>query len=76
VKQIWLLMKEETPLGEETATAEVLELPEKCTRQHVLIVVLKPRYLSNLTPKDRFIAGTAFQNTGHPEKTADTEFFT
>jgi hypothetical protein len=78
VKQIWLLMTEETPLGEEIITVEVSgvpELPEKCTRQNVLTVVLKPRYLSNLIPKDRFIAGTVFQNTGHPEKIADTKFF-
>jgi hypothetical protein len=68
-------MTEETPLGEETATAEISALPEKCTRQHVLTVVLKPKCLLNLTQKDLFIAGTVFQNTGHPEKTADTKFF-
>lgn len=28
----WVLMTEETPSGEETATAEVLELLEKCTK--------------------------------------------
>jgi hypothetical protein len=68
-------MTEEIPSGEETAIVEASELPEKCTRQNVLIVVLKPKYLSNPTRKDRFTAGTVFQNTGHPEKTADTKFF-
>ncbi len=68
-------MTEETPLGEEIATAEISELPEKCTRQHVLTVVLKPKCLSNLTQKDQFTAGIVFLNTGHPEITADTKFF-
>ncbi len=53
--------------GEETA--EALELPGKCTRQNVLIVVLKPKYLSNLTRKDRFTAENAFLSTENPEKT-------
>ena len=68
-------MTEEIPSGKETVTAEVSELPEKCTRQHVLTVVLKPKCLLNLIQKDRFIAGTVFQNTEHPEKIADTKFF-
>jgi hypothetical protein len=62
-------MTEEIPLGEETATAEALGLPEKCTRQNVLIVVLKPKYLSNLTRKDLFTAEIVFPTTGNPEKT-------
>jgi len=62
-------MTEETPSGEETATAEALELPGKCTRQNVLIVVLKPKYLSNLTRKDLFTAEIVFLTTGNPEKT-------
>jgi hypothetical protein len=66
-------MTEETPSGEETAIAEISELPEKCTRQHVLTAVLKPKFLSNLTPKDQFTAGIVFPNTGHPEKTKDTK---
>jgi hypothetical protein len=68
-------MTEEIPLGEETAIAETLELPEKCTRQNVQTVVWKPKYLLNLIPKDRFTAEIVFQNTGHPEKTADTKLF-
>jgi hypothetical protein len=75
VKQIWLLMTEEIPLGEETAIAEAPELPEKCTRQNVQTVVWKPKCLLNLIPKDRFTAEIVFQNTGHPEKTADTKLF-
>ena len=65
-------MTEET--GEETATAEALELPGKCTRQNVLIVVLKPKYLSNLTRKDPFTAENVFLSTGNPEKT-DTKYY-
>ena len=68
-------MIEEIPLGEETAIAEALELPEKCTKQNVLIVVLKPKFRSNLTQKDRFTAEIVFLTTGNPEKTADTKFF-
>ena len=60
--------------GEETATAETSELPGKCTRQNVLIVVLKPKYLSNLTRKDPFTAGNVFLSTGNPEKT-DTKCY-
>jgi hypothetical protein len=48
-------------------------LPEKCTRQSVPTAVLKPKCLSNLTPKDRFTAESVFLTTGHPEKTADTK---
>jgi hypothetical protein len=67
-------MTEEIPSGEETVTAEASELPEKCTRQNVLIVVLKPKYLSNLTRKDLFIAEIVFLTTGNPEKT-DTKCY-
>jgi hypothetical protein len=62
-------MTEEIPLGEETATAEASELPGKCTRQNVLIVVLKLKYLSNLTRRDLFTAESVFLTTGNPEKT-------
>jgi hypothetical protein len=62
-------MTEEIPSGEETATAEASELPEKCTRQNVLIVVLKQRYLSNLIRKDLFTAENVFRTTENPEKT-------
>jgi hypothetical protein len=55
--------------GEETATAEASELQRKCTRQSVLIVVLKPKYLSNLIRKDRSTAESVFLNIGNPEKT-------
>jgi hypothetical protein len=71
-------MIEETPSGEEIITVEVSgvpELPEKCTRQNVLTVVLKPKCLSNLTLRDLFTAGIVFLNTERPEKTADTKFF-
>jgi hypothetical protein len=67
-------MTEEIPSGEGTATAEASELPEKCTRQNVLIVVLKPKYLSNLTRKDLFTAENVFLTTGNPEKT-DTKCY-
>jgi hypothetical protein len=66
-------MTEEIPLGKETATAEASALPEKCIRQNVLIVVLKPKYLSNLTRKDLFTAENVFLTTENPEKT-DTKF--
>ena len=59
-----------------TETSEeilILALPEKCTRQNVLIVVLKPKYLSNLIQKDQFTAESVFLITGNPEKTADTK---
>ncbi len=69
MKQKWLLMTEEIPSGEETATAEALELLGKCTRQNVLIVVLKPKYLSNLIQKDLYTAENVFLSTGDPEKT-------
>jgi hypothetical protein len=58
-----------------TETSEeilISALLEKCTRQPVLIAVLKPKCLSNLTPKDRFTAESVFLTTGRPEKTADT----
>ena len=60
-------------VGEETATAEVSAvLQGKCTRQNVLIVVLKQKYLSSPIRKDPFIAENVFLSTGSPEKT-DTE---
>jgi hypothetical protein len=55
--------------GEETETREASELPKKCTRQNVLIAVLKPKYLSNLTRKDRFIAENVFRNIENQDKT-------
>ena len=65
MKQRWLLMTE--------TSEEILisALPEKCTRQPVQTVKLRQKFLSNLTPKDRFTAGIVFLTTGHPEKTAD-----
>jgi hypothetical protein len=48
-------------------------LPEKCTRQPVRTAVLKPKFLSNLTQKDRFTVESVFLTTGHPEKIADTK---
>jgi hypothetical protein len=57
-----------TETSEETL---ILALPEKCTRQPVLIVVLKPKYLSNLIQKGQFTAESVFLTTGNPEKTAD-----
>jgi hypothetical protein len=62
-------MTEEILSGEETATVEALELPGKCTRQNVRIVVLKPKYLSNLTLTDQSTAENVFLTTGNPEKT-------
>jgi hypothetical protein len=67
-------MTEETPSGDETVTVEVSELLEKCTRLHVLTVVLKPKCLSNRTQKDRFTAEIVSQNTGLPEKTEDIKW--
>jgi hypothetical protein len=67
-------MTEEIPSGKETATAEASALPEKCIKQNVLIVALKPKYLSNLTQKDLFTAEIVFLTIGNPEKT-DTKFF-
>lgn len=55
--------------GEETATVGVSELQGKCTRQNVLIVVLKQKYLSSLIRKDPFTAENVFPNTENPEKT-------
>jgi len=55
--------------GEETVAAEASELPEKCTRQNVLIVVLKLKYLSNLTRKDRFTAENVSLSIENQEKT-------
>ncbi len=39
-------------------------LPEKCTRRSVLIVVLKPKCLSNLILTDQFTAENVFLTTG------------
>jgi hypothetical protein len=69
VKRKWLLMTEEIPSGAETATVEVSELPGKCTPLSVLIVALKPKYLSGLTLTDQSTAETVFLTTGNPEKT-------
>lgn len=55
--------------GEETEAGEASELPRKCTRQSVLIAVLKPKYLSNLIRKDRFTAENVFQNIENQDKT-------
>ncbi|AAM04768.1 predicted protein [Methanosarcina acetivorans C2A] len=60
----------EIPSGEETTTGEVSEARGKCTTQSVPTVALKHRFLSNLIPTDRSIAGTAFLTTGSPERTA------
>lgn len=61
--------------GEETATVGVSELQGKCTRQNVLIVVLKPKYLSSLIRKDPFTAENVFPNTESPEKTDTKNYF-
>jgi hypothetical protein len=60
---------EETAAGEEIAAGEASALPGKCTRQNVLIVVLKPKYLSCLTRRDLYTAENVFLSTGNPEKT-------
>jgi hypothetical protein len=70
VKRKWLLMTEEAPSGEETTAVEVSEARRKCIMLHVLIAVQRLRYLSNLTPKDRFIVESVFRTTGNPERTA------
>lgn len=57
-------MIEENPSGEETATAEISELPEKCTRQSVLIAVLRPKFHSNQQKDGLFIVGIAYLTTG------------
>jgi hypothetical protein len=54
-------------------TDEIPSGKEKCIRQNVLFVVLKPKYLSNLTRKDLFTAENVFLTTENPEKT-DTKF--
>lgn len=54
--------------GEETEAGEASELPRKCTRQNVLIAVLKPKYLSNLIRKDRFTAENVFRNIENQDK--------
>jgi hypothetical protein len=67
-------MTEETPSGDETIIAEVLELPEKCTKLHVLTAVLKPKCLSNRIQKDRFTAEIVSLNTGLQEITEDIKW--
>jgi hypothetical protein len=69
VKRKWLLMTEEIPSGEETATVEVSEVPRRCTTLPVLTVALKLRYLSSLILTDQFTAESVFLTTGNPEKT-------
>jgi hypothetical protein len=57
-----------------TETSEeilISALPEKCTKQHVLTAMLRPKCLSSQIQKDRFTAGIVFLTTGRPEKTAD-----
>jgi hypothetical protein len=76
VKIKWLLMTEEIPSGEETATAEDLELQRKCTTQPALTVALKLRYLSGLTLTDQSTAESVFLTTGNPEKTGINSRFT
>jgi hypothetical protein len=70
VKRKWLLMTEETPSEEEITTAEVSEALRKCTTQPVLTAEQRLRYLSSPILTDQFIAGSVFQITGNPEKTA------
>ena len=60
--------EEETVIGEiETTTVVVSEAgavaPEKCIRQFVLTVVLRPRYHSSHLKEDLFTAETVSQNT-------------
>jgi hypothetical protein len=73
VKRKWLLMTEEIPSEEETATGEVSEVPGKCTMQPVLTVALKLRYLSSLTLTDQSTAEIVSPTTENLEKT-DTNF--
>jgi hypothetical protein len=69
-------MTEEIPSGEETATAEVSEVPGKCTTRPVQTVALKLRYLSSLTLTDQSTAESAFLTTGNQEKTGINTRFT
>jgi len=75
VKRKWLLMTEEIPSGDETATVEVSELPGKCTTQPALTAALKLRYLSGLTLTDQSTAESVFLTTGNPEKTGTNTGF-
>jgi hypothetical protein len=68
-------MIEENPSGEETAIAEISELPEKCTRQSVLTAVLKPKSRSSQQKDGQFTAGNVFLNTEHPENHADIKCY-
>jgi hypothetical protein len=75
VKRKWVLMTEEIPSGEETATGEaetevvaaVLEAataaPEKCTRLPVLTAVLRLKFLSDQPKDGLYTAETAFLTT-------------
>ena len=76
MKRKWLLMTEEIPSEEETATGEVLEVPGKCTMQPVLTVALKLRYLSSLTLTDQSTAETVSLTTENLEKTDTNIKFT
>ena len=69
-------MTEEIPSGEETAAAEVSEVPRRCTTLPVLTVALKLRYLSSLTQTDQSTAESAFLTTGNQEKTGINTRFT
>jgi len=76
VKRKWLLMTEEIPSGEETATVEVSEVPGKCTPRSVLTAALKLRFLSSLTLTDQSTAESVFLNIGNPERTDINSRFT
>lgn len=58
-----------TEVSEEIISA----LPEKCTKQPVLTVMLRQKCLSSPIQKDRFTVEIVFLTTGHPERTADTK---
>lgn len=79
-------MTEEIPSGDETLTgeAEITVVADtkaetaaqgKCTKQNVLIAVLKLRYLSNRILTDQFIAESVSPSTGSPEKTDINSIF-
>ena len=67
-KRKWLLTTEEPLPGEEIVIAEVSELPEKCTRQSVLIAVLRPKFRSSQQKDDQFTAGNVFQSQATQRK--------
>jgi hypothetical protein len=66
-------MTEEIILRDEVTIAEVLVLPEKCTKQSVLIAALRLKSRSSQQKDGRFTVENVFRNTGHPEKTAHRE---